>query len=63
MTTITVWLLIHLGGVYGHNSVSPTTTIERFATVEECQRVSDLIRSAKGWGSPSLMCIQATVIR
>ena len=35
METVTLWLLITVGGYYGHEA----TVVERFPTVEQCEHV------------------------
>jgi hypothetical protein len=59
MTTLTVWLLVSLGNT-SYQQSRPTVTIERFATLEECQRVRKVI---DGNLRPQMMCVQATVAR
>jgi hypothetical protein len=62
MTTITVWLLISIGGWAGSSAATPNVLVERFATVEECQRVAEVIKQSLANNS-TLRCIQATVIK
>ena len=60
MNTVTVWLLISLSsGAYNQR---PVTLVERFATVEECQRVKELVK-VSGYGVDITRCIQATVVK
>lgn len=63
MTTITVWLLISIG-YNGSNAgyAQPTLVVERFATVQECQRVAKVIVDSS-YGGARLQCVQATVAR
>lgn len=59
MTTITLWLLISLQS--RSSPQRPVTLVERFATVDECQRVAAVIRDA---GQSSITkCIQAHVVK
>ena len=59
MTTVTLWLLVSLGVDYDKNR-RPTIVVERFATVDECQRVNKVL-SANIYSEP-LRCVQATVV-
>lgn len=60
MKTITIWLLISLGSNVNTNS-RPTQVVERFATVQECQRIVEVL---SGWGRNGMhQCVQATVVR
>lgn len=60
MTTITVWLLISLSSrAYNQR---PVTLVERFATVEECQRVQELVKNYPE-ATGITRCIQATVVK
>ena len=59
MTTVTLWLLISLG-LDTHQNRRPTIVVERFATVDECQRVNKVL-SANTYSEP-LRCVQATVV-
>lgn len=58
MTTITLWLLVNVG-YYGSHTAQ---VVERFAAVEECQRVLNSIRESTN-RSGAMRCIQATVAR
>jgi len=59
MTTVTLWLLVSLGFDAYRNS-SSTIVVERFAAVEECQRVNKVLSAATN--SSPLRCVQATVV-
>lgn len=60
MNTVLVWLLVSLPSVSGVHSVyTPTVVVERFDTLEECQRLRKVIENASR-GS-QLMCAQARV--
>jgi hypothetical protein len=66
MNTMLIWLLISIGSE-GSYIAPTTTTVERFATAEECQRVAKIIRDsykpeAARNAHPRLRCVQATVI-
>jgi hypothetical protein len=66
MNTMIIWLLISVGSE-GSYIAPTTTTVERFATVEECQRVAKIIHDsykpeAARHVGPRLRCVQATVI-
>lgn len=62
MTTVTLWLLMSIG--YDHYSAGnqPTSVVERFATLQECERVREAAR-VRTMGNPLLRCVQATVVR
>jgi len=57
MIEVTVWLLLSLGSY----SRSTTSLVERFAKLEECNRVAFFLN--KGNTAPSHICIQATVLK
>lgn len=61
MTTITIWLLISLPGISGTSSSVPTTLVERFATVTECERVRGVIQGSSI--RQPMLCVQATVVK
>lgn len=63
MTTVTLWLLISLGRSSTKDYATPTVTVERFVSSQECERVRQVIDNSLSWGSPALRCIQATVAR
>lgn len=54
MKTALLWLLI----TYGYNS-SPIV-VERFATVEECNRVAQVLKGDRSY--PVARCVEATVV-
>jgi hypothetical protein len=61
MSTITVWLLVSLGSLYGAGR--PFITVERFATAVECERVAQVLRSSNGGYTPGLQCVQAAIAK
>jgi len=58
--TITVWLLISMSSL-GYAHQRPVTLVERFATLSECQRIQDLVRTEKSEGITR--CVQATIVK
>ena len=60
MQTITVWLLMSLGSSY--SAGSPHMVVERFATKEECVRVSEILRGESRSMRNPVQCIQATIL-
>lgn len=60
MNTVVIWLLISVGTTWSRGG-TPTTTVERFATWQECERVAEVIRKDKQ-SAPMLHCIEARVI-
>jgi hypothetical protein len=65
ITTITLWLLINIGGKYGY-SAQQTAVVERFATAQECERVASILRESSAKVSERaaiLQCVQATVVK
>ena len=60
MTTVLLWLLINMPTDWDKNR-TPTTLVERFATVEECERVRKVIQGSRG--EPLLKCVQAAVVK
>lgn len=61
MITITIWLLVSIGG--GAYAGTPTGIIERFKDVEECQRVANIIYNVRSYQPAIVKCIQATVLK
>jgi hypothetical protein len=65
MGTMTLWLLIAFGRGYTYSAGASTpgaVVVERFATLEECQRVARIISNHDN-GPNMLRCIQATVVK
>lgn len=62
MTTVTLWLLVSIGG-YGYREAFPSVTVAQFATVQECERVQRVIQSSNEFTRPMLRCIQAAVVK
>ena len=60
MTTVLLWLLISMPTDWDKNR-TPATLVERFATVEECERVRKVIQGSRG--EPLLKCVQAAVVK
>ena len=60
MTTLTLWLLVSLGMDH-HQNRRPVVVVERFATVEECQRVKKVL-SEDNYHTGVMRCVQATVV-
>ena len=61
MNTVVLWLLVSVGTMD-----SPTQVVERFATMQECSRVQQLISNSdhdRGFRVSTVRCIQATVVR
>ena len=59
ITTVLVWLLVSLPTDYDKNR-KPAVTVERFATVEECERVKKVISDSSTF-RPEMRCIQANI--
>jgi hypothetical protein len=62
MTTITVWLLLSIG-LSDNKAASPTQVVERFATVQACEFVADMVRESRTMNKAVVRCVQATVVR
>lgn len=60
MNTLTLWLLISISS--GHSYAGPSQVVERFPTMQECERVAQLIRSSREWNMSVLRCIQTTIV-
>jgi hypothetical protein len=60
MNTVLVWLLVSLPT---SASLTPVTLVERFASVEECQRVSKVLIESDSYNRVKLRCIQAMVVK
>ncbi|MBQ5557935.1 MULTISPECIES: hypothetical protein [Gammaproteobacteria] len=59
METVTLWLLITVGGYYGHEA----TVVERFPTVEQCEHVRKSIPFSNESLRKGTRCVEAKVLR
>lgn len=60
MNTVLIWLLVSLP-TPSRQAQDAVNVVERFATVQECQRVENIIRDSVKQ-QLKLRCIQATVV-
>lgn len=63
MTTITVWLLMNIAAGGYQNGKVPASVVERFVTLQECERVSKWLNDSKNNYANNTACIQATIIK
>ena len=61
MQPILLWLLIDIGSSHFGSGGFPTSVIARFAKVEQCERVAEVIRTGRRRTPPEVHCIQAEV--
>ncbi len=62
MNSVVVWLLVSLSATTFGGPRPAFSTVERFVTQAECERVKSVLMANSGQG-PLLLCLEATVAR